>query len=190
MINFAGFEVVPAEGMLSKGWSNIRITVSAKKVGLSSSLIDGLGHPSFISLHRGVGENEGKLIIVAAENAETPGGIRIDSDRKKIEFFNSGFVSMCLDMLRKYAGASLKRGIYFSIAGMRLDAPEVQAENDEGERTPAFVFDFREASEHYVKASPRNSFQSGHAPGPQAGGSTVVQHPSGFNMPRNYTARM
>ena len=85
---------------------------------------------------------------------------------------------------------SLKRGIYFSIAGMRLDAPEVQAENDEGERTPAFVFDFREASEHYVKASPRNSFQSGHAPGPQAGGSTVVQHPSGFNMPRNYTARM
>ena len=69
-------------------------------------------------------------------------------------------------------------------------APEVQAENDEGERTPAFVFDFREASEHYVKASPRNSFQSGHAPGPQAGGSTVVQHPSGFNMPRNYTARM
>ena len=73
---------------------------------------------------------------------------------------------------------------------MRLDAPEVQAENDEGERTPAFVFDFREASEHYVKASPRNSFQSGHAPGPQAGGSTVVQHPSGFNMPRNYTARM
>ena len=110
--------------------------------------------------------------------------------RKKIEFFNSGFVSMCLDMLRKYAGASLKRGIYFSIAGMRLDAPEVQAENDEGERTPAFVFDFREASEHYVKASPRNSFQSGHAPGPQTCGSTVVQHPSGFNMPRNYTAMM
>ena len=190
MINFAGFEIVPAEGMLSKGWGNIRITVSAKKVGLSGSLLDGLKHPSFISLHRGVGENEGKLIIAPAENAEEPGGIRIDPDRKKVEFFNSGFVSLCLDMLRKYAGATLKRGTYFSVVGVRLDGPEVQAETDEDEYTPAFVFDFREASEHCVKASPRNSFQSGHAPGAQASGSTVVQHPSGFNMPRNYAARM
>ena len=135
-----------------------------------------------------VGSFSSKLIIVAAENAETPGGIRIDSDRKKVEFFNSGFVSMCLEMLKKYSEGSFKRGTYFSIAGVKMDDPGRKPED--GDHAPAFVFDFREASEHYVKASPRNSFQSGHAPGPQAGGSTVVQHPSGFNMPRNYTARM
>ena len=189
MINFAGFEIVPAEGMLSKGWSNIRITVSSKKVGLSGPLLDGLDHPSFISLHRGVGENEGKLIIVAAENAETPGGIRIDSDRKKVEFFNSGFVSMCLEMLKKYSEGSFKRGTYFSIAGVKMDDPGRKPED--GDHAPAFVFDFREAVEHCVKASPRNSFHSvGTQNAQAAAGSTVVQHPAGFNMPRGYTARM
>ena len=188
MINFAGFEVVPAEGMLSKGWSNIRITVSSKKVGLSGPLLDGLDHPSFISLHRGIGENEGKLIIVAAKDAEAPGSIRIDPDRKKVEFFNSGFVAMSLDMLKNYSGGALKRGTYFSIAGVKLDDPGLKSE--EGDHTPAFVFDFRDAAEHCVKASPRNSFHSVGTQNAQAAGSTVVQHPAGFNMPRGYTARM
>ena len=98
---------------------------------------------------------------------------------------------MCLEMLKKYSEGSFKRGTYYSISGVRMDDPGTSANPKDGGQTPAFVFDFREASEHCVKASPRNSFKTaGLSAGTQAAGSTVVQHPTGFNMPRNYTARM
>ena len=98
---------------------------------------------------------------------------------------------MCLEMLKKYSEGSFKRGTYYSISGVRMDDPGTSANPEDGGQTPAFVFDFREASEHCVKTSPRNSFKTaGLSAGTQAAGSMVVQHPAGFNMPRNYTARM
>ena len=50
MISFKGFEIVPATGMFSTGVKQIRITVSAKKVGLSEQLLDALKHPAYKSV--------------------------------------------------------------------------------------------------------------------------------------------
>lgn len=85
-------------------------------------------------------------------------------------FWNSDFVSMCGEMMKKYAGGTFKLGTFFSIAGVPLD--------DEEYEVPAFVFDFKEAVEHLVK-SPGNSKRfAGKKP-----------HPA-FNMPRGYTGMM
>lgn len=83
------------------------------------------------------------IIAAACEDDEK---IQITPDRKKVYFWNSDFVSMCGEMLKKYAGGTFKRGTFFSIAGVSFEEYEV----------PAFVFDFKEAVEHMVK-SPGNS---------------------------------
>ena len=141
MISFKGFEVVPASGMFSTGVKQIRMTVSAKKVGLSEQLLDALKHPAYISFHRGVGENEGKMIIAATENTGDAGEIQIDPGRKYASFYNCDFVSMCDVMIQTYAGGSFKRGTYFSINGAKME--------EEG----AVIFDFRNAEEHCVKVN-------------------------------------
>ena len=121
MISFKGFEIVPAAGMFSTGVKQIRMTVSAKKVGLSEQLLDALEHPAFISFHRGVNENEGKMIIAATEQNGETGEIQIDPGRKYAAFYNCDFVSLCDEMIQKYANGSFKRGTYFSIVGTKMD---------------------------------------------------------------------
>ena len=168
MTTFQGFEIVPTEGMVRHSRTTIRITVSAKKVCLSEALIRALEKPSHIAFFRGVGENEGKMIIAAAREEDDTEKILITPDRKKVYFWNSNFVSMCGEMLKKYAGGTFKRGTFYSIAGVPLEEYEV----------PAFVFDFKEAEEHLVK-SPGNSKRfAGKKPLPA------------FNMPRGYQSMM
>ena len=142
MSKFKGFEVVPATTFGCSNWSAIRITVSAKKVGLSRPLIDAMGAPTSITVHRGVGENEGMMIIAAAESADDQGQIHINLDNKKICFSDSVFAESCADMIQTYGGGSFKKGTYYSINGTKVD---------EG----AYVFNFREAVEHNVKMGTR-----------------------------------
>lgn len=141
MSKFKGFEVVPAATFGCSDWSAVRITVSAKKVGLSKPLVDAMGAPSNITFHKGVGENEGKMIIAVAEDAEEQDQIRINPENKKISFSDSGFADICAGMIQAYGG-SFKKGTYYSISGTKVD---------EG----AYVFDFREAVEHNVKMGAR-----------------------------------
>ena len=165
MTSFQGYEVVPAEGMARHSRSIIRITVSAKKVCLSEPLIRGMNNPSHIVFYRGVGENEGKIIIAAAPDEEDPERISISGDRKKVFFYNNDFVSMCGRILMKYTGETFKRGAFFSIMGERLEEED------------AFVFDFSQAVEHLVKSPGYN------------GRMKKVAHPA-FNVPRGYTGMM
>ena len=141
MISFKGFEIVPATGMFSTGVKQIRITVSAKKVGLSEQLLDALKHPAYISFHRGVGENEGKMIVAAAEHTGEPSEIQIEPGRKYAAFYNCDFVAMCDEMIRTYAKGAFRKGTYFSVAGSKMD--------EDG----AVMFDFHNAEEHCVKVS-------------------------------------
>lgn len=141
MSKFKGFEVVPATTFGCSDWSAVRITVSAKKVGLSKPLVDAMGAPSSITFHKGVGENEGKMIIAVAENAGEQDQIRINPENKKICFSDSVFAESCAGMIQAYGG-SFKKGTYYSISGTKVD---------EG----AYVFDFREAVEHNVKMGTR-----------------------------------
>ena len=170
MTNFQGYEVVPAEGMVQHGRTTIRITVSAKKVCLSRPLIKALKNPSHIAFFRGIGENEGKIIIAAAREEDDTEKILITPDRKNVYFWKSDFVSMCVKMVQKYAGGAFKRGTFFSVAGLPYD--------EEG--LDAFVFDFREAAEHIVKNTGYNGRHDS---------KKQVAHPA-FNMPRGYQAMM
>lgn len=138
MSKFKGFEIVPAATFGCPGWSAIRITVSAKKVGLSRPLIDALGRPSSITFHKGIGENEGRMIIAAAEDAEEQNQIHINLENKKICFTESEFAAICAEMVQTYGRGSFKKGSYYSISGTKVD-------------DDAYVFDFRDAVEHYVK---------------------------------------
>ena len=138
MSKFKGFEIVPAATFGCPGWSAIRITVSAKKVGLSRPLIDALGRPSSITFHKGIGENEGRMIIAAAEDAEEQNQIRINLENKKICFTESEFAAICAEMVQTFCHGSFKKGSYYSISGTKVD-------------DGAYVFDFRDAVEHYVK---------------------------------------
>ena len=165
MTSFQGYEIVPAEGLARHSRSIIRITVSAKKVCLSEPLIRGINNPSHIVFYRGVGENEGKIIIAAAPDEEDPERIPITGDRKKVFFYNNDFVSMCGRILKKYTGETFKRGAFFSIIGERLEEED------------AFVFDFSQAVEHLVKSPGYN------------GRMKKVSHPA-FNVPRGYTGMM
>ena len=167
MNSYQGFEVVPAEGMARHSRSIIRITVSSKKVCLSDPLIRAMKNPSHIVFYRGVGENEGKLIIAAAPDEDDPERIPITGDRKKVFFYNNDFVTMCGKILQKYAGRTFKRGAFFSIMGERVE-----------EDLDAFVFDFREAVEHIVKSPGYN------------GRMKKVAHPQPFNMARGYQSMM
>ena len=138
MSKFKGFEIVPAATFGCPGWSTIRITVSAKKVGLSRPLIDALGRPSSITFHKGIGENDGRMIIAAAEDAEEQNQIHINLENKKICFTESEFAAICAEMVQTYGRGSFKKGSYYSISGTKVD-------------DGAYVFDFRDAVEHYVK---------------------------------------
>jgi len=138
MSKFKGFEIVPAATFGCPGWSAIRITVSAKKVGLSRPLIDALGRPSSITFHKGIGENDGRMIIAAAEDAEEQNQIHINLENKKICFTESEFAAICAEMVQTYGRGSFKKGSYYSISGTKVD-------------DGAYVFDFRDAMEHSVK---------------------------------------
>ena len=142
MSKFKGFEIVPAATFGCPGWSAIRITVSAKKVGLSRPLIDALGRPSSITFHKGIGENDGRMIIAAAEDAEEQNQIHINLENKKICFTESEFAAICAEMVQTYGRGSFKKGSYYSISGTKVD-------------DGAYVFDFRDAIEHNVKMGTR-----------------------------------
>lgn len=152
---FAGYEIIPSAGLISSGSGQIRMTVSAKRVGLSERLLETLGKPSYISFHRGIAENAGKLIISAAEEGDGPGNVEINPEKRKVAFNYSEFVAMCGTMLRDHANGAFKRGTFYSIAGKKM-----------GENA-AVVFDFRNAVEHCVNAQKR-----------------IETKQPGFNMPR------
>ncbi len=163
MNTYKGFEVVPISDFGCAGWSQVRITVSSFRVGLSRHLIAAMGNPSYITFHRGVGENEGKMIIAAAENTGEQGQIHINLDSKKIIFSKSEFSESCAEMVQTYANGSFSKGTYYSIGGAKID-------------DAAFVFDFHEAMEHTVKYGMRGMNIAA------AGAS--VQRPAAFSMPQ------
>lgn len=160
MSSFKGFEVVPITDFGCSGWSMIRITVSAMKVGLSKPLIEAMGNPEHITFHRGVGENEGKMIIAAAEQSEEQGQIHINLANKKISFCNSEFSESCAEMVKTYAGGNFGKGTYYSIGGSKIE-------------DGAFVFDFHDAMEHNVKMGMRG----------MGGNPATRQRPGTFPMP-------
>lgn len=163
MNSFKGFEVVPITDFGCFGWSAVRITVSAMKVGLSKPLIKAMGNPEYITFHRGVGENEGKMIIAASDNAEEQGQIHINLDSKKIIFSHSEFSESCAEMIQTYANGAFNKGTYYSIGGTRID-------------DGAYVFDFHEATEHNVKIGMRG--MTGTA------GGVSKPRPTTFSMPQ------
>lgn len=160
MSSFNGFEVVPITDFGCSGWSMIRITVSAMKVGLSKPLIEALGNPEHITVHRGVGENEGKIIIAASDQTEKQGQIHINLANKKICFCNSEFSESCTEMVKNYANGSFGKGIYYSIGGSKIE-------------DGAFVFDFHDAVEHNVRMGRRG----------MGGNSATRQRSGSFSMP-------
>lgn len=134
MSKFEGFEIVSAASLGYSSGGTIKITVSNRKVTLPKTLIVAMGKPTHIGLHRGTGENEGKIIIAVADDS----GVQINLEKKRVCFSNSGFTDVCSKMIQTYAHGSFRRGTYFSISGVKLD---------EG----VFVFDFRNAREHNVR---------------------------------------
>lgn len=165
MSDFKGFEVVPATDFGYSGWSKIRITVSAIKVGLSKPLIEAMGNPSYITFYRGVGENEGKLIISATEQSEEQGQIHINPSSKKISFCNSEFTESCVDMVKTYAGDNFRKGTYYCIEGTKVD-------------DDAYVFDFHNAIEHNVRMSRHGASEN----------TATTQRTTAFPMPDRLTS--
>lgn len=133
MSKFEGFEVVPTASLGSSHGDAIKITVSAVRVSIPKALIVAMGNPSNIAFHRGVGENEGRIIIAADDS-----GIRLDLGKKKISFSHSEFSDTCVKMIQTYVHGSFRRGSYYSISGVKIS---------EG----AYIFDFRNAMEHNVR---------------------------------------
>ena len=133
MSKFEGFEIVPAASLGNSRGDGIRITVSAMRVTLTKALIEAMGSPTSISFHKGVGVNEGKIIIAAEESS-----IRINLEKKRICFSHSEFSDACVEMIQAYAHGGFRKGTYYSISGIKIG-------------DSAFVFDFRNAMEHNVR---------------------------------------
>ena len=130
----------------------LHLTVSENRVGVRMTVLDALGRPDGIIIHRGIKANEGKLVIEAAEydpDGVYDGVIPIDYDRKRIGFHNKEFVDVCKEMIRRYGGGEFTRGIYYTVKGVR-----------EGEG--AIVFDFRIVASRIVTAAkPRKRSANG-----------------------------
>ena len=173
MINFSGFEIVPADGMLTHGPGAIRITVSAKKVALSGPLIRALKNPEYISFHWGVGENEGKIIIAAADEEDAASTrIQINSDNG-VFFYSSDFVDRCCDMLKHMKNANFGYGTFYSIMGKRVD-----------DETEAYIFDLRNAQERCVKNAGYSRSTKKQTK------NTITLMSTGFNYPMGYGSGM
>ena len=120
----------------------LRLTVSENRVGLYMPVLDALGRPDGIIIHRGINGNEGKLVIEAAEyDPDNPddGVVPIDYERKKIDFYSKDFVEACKEMIRKYGGGEFSRGIFYTVKGTR--------DGDD-----AIMFDFRIVASRVVSA--------------------------------------
>ena len=174
----------------------LRLTVSETRVGLYMPVLDALGRPDGIIIHRGINGNEGKLVIEAAEyDPDDPnsGVIPLDYGRKKIDFYNREFVETCKEMIRRYGRGEFTRGIYFTVKGVR-----------EGETT--IMFDFSIVASRVVSAvdkpkkrsangriagrrsasastSRSGNGQSGHSRSEKAYNTMAGQALSGFSMP-------
>lgn len=120
----------------------LHLTVSERRVGLRIPVLNALGRPDGIVIHRGIKANEGKLIIEAADyDEDNPIDeiIFIDYERKKIDFFNRDFVEICKEMIRKYGRGEFTKGVYFTVKGVQ------ESEN-------IIMFDFHIVSSHIVTA--------------------------------------
>ena len=73
---------------------------------------------------KGIGENEGRMIIAATEDAEEQNQIHINLENKKICFTESEFAAICAEMVQTYGRGSFKKGSYYSISGTKVDRPE------------------------------------------------------------------
>ena len=164
------------------------VIVSEGKVTFSPSVLGKMGHPKRITIHRGVNENEGKIVVEAAENV--PGAILVDYDRKKICFYSKEIVEPLKDLIRKCVNGEFVPGIFFSVKGVSI-----------GEN--ALEFDFRDAVYRVVSVDQqmlqrvraekkRAASRGGKAAKTGSGGSgktAAFSASSGFNMP-NMVGRM
>lgn len=121
----------------------LNLTVSERRVGLHLSVLDALGRPNGIVIHRGIRANEGRLIVEAVEfDEDDPNDevIYIDYKRKKVDFFSREFVEVCKDMVREYASGEFSKGVFYTVKGVQ-----------ESETT--VMFNFRIASSRRVKSA-------------------------------------
>ena len=142
----------------------LHLTVSENRVGLYMTVLDALGRPDGIIIHRGINGNEGKLVIEAAEyDPDNPddGVAPIDYERKKIDFYSKDFVEACKDMIRKYGGGEFSRGIFYTVKGTR-----------DGDN--AIMFDFRNVASRVVSAvqKPKKRATNGRIAGMRGGASS------------------
>lgn len=142
----------------------LRLTVSENRVGLYMPVLDALGRPDGIIIHRGINGNEGKLVIEAAEyDPDNPdeGVVPIDYERKKIDFYSKDFVEVCKELIRKYGGGEFSRGIFYTVKGVR--------DSDD-----AIMFDFRIVASRVVSAvqKPKKRTANGRIAGKRGGTSS------------------
>ena len=146
----------------------LHLTVSENRVGLRFPVLDAIGRPDGIVIHRGVRANEGRLIIEAAEyDEENPRDevIFIDYERKKIDFYNQDFVESCKNMIRKYSKGDFSRGVFFTVKGIQ-----------ESETT--IMFDFRVVTSRVVTAvlKPKKRAANGKIVGKHASSVSKTSH--------------
>ena len=164
------------------------VIVSEGKVTFSSSVLGKLGHPKRIAIHRGVNQNEGKIVVEAA--GDVPGAILVDYDRKKISFYSKEIVEPLKELIRKSANGEFVPGIFFTVKGISI-----------GEK--ALEFDFHDAVYRVVSVDKKMlqkvraekkkaASGDGKAAKSGSGGSmktAAFSASSGFNMP-NMAGRM
>ena len=177
---------VPSVGSPKVGSSCV--IVSEGKVTFSSSVLGKLGHPKRIVIHRGVNQNEGKIVVEAA--GDVPGAILVDYDRKKICFYSKEIVEPLKDLIRKNANGEFVPGIFFTVKGVSV-----------GEK--ALEFDFHDAVYRVVSVDQKMpqkvraqkkmaASQGGKTAKASSGGggkTAAFSASSGFNMP-NMVGRM
>ena len=88
-------------------------------------VLEVLGYPKRIKIHRGVRANAGKIVIEAAEN-EDAGAILVDYDRRKVCFYSKEILDPLKDMIRQYAKYEFTPGIYFLIEGTVIEENAVE----------------------------------------------------------------
>ena len=110
--------LVPNEGNLTIDM--ICMTISESRVGIFPAVLDALGNPEWIMIHKGVRKNEGKLIVEGVEEY-CYGVIPINYERKKFSFYNKAFIGLCKEMVQKYGKGEFKPGIFYTVKGEKVE---------------------------------------------------------------------
>lgn len=175
------YEVVYVPSVGSPRAGLCSLTISEGKVGLMAGVLEVLGYPKRIKIHRGVRANAGKIVIEAAED-EDAGAILVDYDRRKVCFYSKEILEPLKDMIRQYAKCEFTPGIYFLIKGTVIEERAVE-------------FNFRDAFHRVVNVSETATRaldnyrqkaygkKSNSKPAPQKNVSSF-NTTAGFNMPK------